>query len=206
MTKQEFLNSLKEKLSTLSESDVEERLNFYSELIDDMIEEGSNEVDAISSIGSVDDIASQIISENSSKKENEKDFQESKQKKKRNLKAWEIVLLAVGSPIWVPLGIAIFAIVISLYAVLWVLIASFWAIFASLTACAPAGIVAGICLIATAQGALGGISLMAAGLVCAGLAIFAFFGCLASTKGSALITKNTVLGIKNLFVKKEAVK
>lgn len=205
MTKQEFLNSLKEKLSTLPENDVEERLNFYSELIDDIMEEGSAEENAIASIGYVDDIASQIISEFSSKNENENDFQELKQKQKRKLKTWEILLLAVGSPIWVPLGIAAFAIVISLYAVLWALIASFWAVFAALSACAPAGIIAGICLIATAQGALGGISLIAAGLVCAGLAIFTFFGCLASTKGSALITKNTVLGMKNHFTKKEAV-
>jgi hypothetical protein len=40
MNKQEFLTALKKALSPLSKADLEERLSFYSEMIDDRIEEG----------------------------------------------------------------------------------------------------------------------------------------------------------------------
>ena len=40
MCKQDFLNALEAKLSGLPKKDIEERLNFYEEIIDDRIEEG----------------------------------------------------------------------------------------------------------------------------------------------------------------------
>ena len=40
MTKQEFLTQLQNGLCVLTELDAQERLNFYSEMIDDRIEEG----------------------------------------------------------------------------------------------------------------------------------------------------------------------
>ena len=39
MTKQEFLAELRRGLSGLPQNDIEERLNFYSEMIDDRMEE-----------------------------------------------------------------------------------------------------------------------------------------------------------------------
>ena len=43
MTKKEFLSGLRKKLSGLPQEDSEERLNFYSEIIDDRVEEGLSE-------------------------------------------------------------------------------------------------------------------------------------------------------------------
>ena len=63
MNKQEFINELKCGLSGLSDADLNERLNFYSEMIDDRIEEGFSEEEAVAQIGSVNDIISQIASE-----------------------------------------------------------------------------------------------------------------------------------------------
>ena len=40
MTKNEFLEQLRRGLSGLPMEDIDERLNFYSEMIDDRIEEG----------------------------------------------------------------------------------------------------------------------------------------------------------------------
>ena len=68
MSKKEFLERLQEKLGGLPQSEIEERLMFYSELIDDQIEDGLSEEDALNQIGSVDDIATQIISETSLQK------------------------------------------------------------------------------------------------------------------------------------------
>ena len=56
MTKLEFLSALGKGLSGLPQDEVEERLNFYSEMIDDRMEEGLPEEEAVAQIGAVDEI------------------------------------------------------------------------------------------------------------------------------------------------------
>ena len=53
MNKQEFLTQMQKALSWLPQEDIEERIAFYSEIIDDHIEEGMSEELAIAEIGSV---------------------------------------------------------------------------------------------------------------------------------------------------------
>ena len=55
MNKQEFVERLRKGLSGLPQDDIEERLTFYSEMIDDRMEEGLSEEEAVGEIGSVDD-------------------------------------------------------------------------------------------------------------------------------------------------------
>ena len=88
MNKQEFLMRLSKGLSGLPKDDVEERLSFYSEMIDDRIEDGLSEDAAVSEIGDVDKIISQIIRETPITKLAKEKFKPS-----RALRAWEIVLL-----------------------------------------------------------------------------------------------------------------
>ncbi len=197
MNKQEFIAKLQVKLHGLPKQDVEDRLNFYSEMIDDRIEEGRTEEEAVSEIGSVDEIAAQIVADIPLAK-----LAKEKIKPKRKLRAWEIVLLVLGSPIWLSLAVAAFAVVLSLYAVLWSLIISIWAVFGALVACALGSVIACTAL-AIGGNVLTGIAMIGAGIVCAGLSIFLFFGCKAATKGTLLLTKKIALGIKKCFVKKE---
>lgn len=119
--------------------------------------------------------------------------------------ALEILLLALGSPIWLSLAISALAVIISLYAVLWSLVVSAWSVFASLTASAFCGLAAGAVFAFTGNSYLG-LATVAASIFCAGLSIFAFFGCKAATKGIIKITKKLALGIKKCFVRKERVK
>ena len=46
MNKQEFLNQLRSGLNGLPHEEIEERVMFYSEMIDDRVEEGLSEEDA----------------------------------------------------------------------------------------------------------------------------------------------------------------
>jgi len=62
MRKAEFLNELEAGLVGLPKEDVEERLAFYSEMIDDRMEEGLTEEAPVAAAGPVDDIVSQILS------------------------------------------------------------------------------------------------------------------------------------------------
>lgn len=197
MSKQEFLDKLRAELAGLPKEDIEERLNFYSEMIDDRIEDGQTEQEAIRDIGSVAGITEQIISDIPLAK-----IAKERIKPKRRLKAWEIVLLVLGSPIWLSLAVAAFAVLLSVYVVLWSVVVSVWSAFGSLVACAFGGVVAGA-IFAVTNNALTGIALIGASLVCAGVAIFMFFACKAATKGIILLTKKIALGIKKSFVKKE---
>jgi uncharacterized membrane protein len=192
MNKQTFLAQLRKGLSRLPQSDIEERVTFYSEMIDDRMEEGLSEEDAVRAIGSVDAIISQILS----------DAPPAQKATKKKLGALEIILLVLGSPVWVSLLIAAFAGILSLYASLWAVIVSVWAVFVSLAACALSSIVAGIGFAFSSDG-LSGIAMIGAGTVCAGLAIFAYFGCKAATKGTLLLTKKAPVWMKSLFTRKE---
>ena len=130
MTKHEFLVDLGLGLSCLPQEDAEERLSFYSEMIDDRIEEGLSEEEAVREMGAVDGIVSQIVAEVPLSK-----LVKKKIKPKRRLRAWEIVLLVLGSPIWFSLLIAAFSVVISLYVSVWAIVISLWAVFATFVGC-----------------------------------------------------------------------
>lgn len=197
MNKLKFLLSLHDQLSFLPQDDLEERLAFYDEMIDDRMEEGLSEEEAVAQIGSVDEIVSQIIEETPLTT-----LVKKKIKPKKRMKAWEIILLSVGSPIWLSLLIAAFAVVVSVYAALWAVVISLWAVFVSVAACVPAGVLAGVIFCCEGY-TIPGIVMFAAALVCAGLAIFLFFSCKAVTKGSAWLTKKILLLIKRCFIKKE---
>lgn len=196
MTKQEFLDGLKKDLAGLPSGDLDERLDFYAEMIDDRMEEGMPEEDAVAAIGSVKSVAEQILKDIPLTK-----IAKEKIKKGRKLKTWEIVLLAVGSPVWFTLLVVLVAVVIALYASLWSVIIAFWACFAAFCGSAAGGIAAGVILIVSGR-AFVGIAYIGAALVIAGIAIFSFFGCTAATNGIVWLTKKMILGIKKCFVGK----
>ncbi len=200
MTKTEFLVSLRQQLYFLPQDDIEERLSFYGEMIDDRVEEGLSEAEAVAAVGTVDEIVSGIISEIPISK-----IAKERIRPKRQLRVWEIVLLVLGSPIWFSLLVAAFAVAISLYAALWAVIISLWAVFVAFAACSIGCIFAGV-FFAVGGNVCSGLATIAAGLVCSGLAIFSFYGCGAVSKGITILTKKFAIGIKNCFIKKEAAK
>lgn len=197
MSKQEFLERLREGLSGLPKNEVEERLNFYSEMIEDRIEEGFSEEVAVEEVGNVEEIIRETVADTPLTK-----IVKERIKPSRRLNAWEVVLLALGSPIWLSIGISVVAVLFSVYISLWAVICSLWAVFGAILGSTFAGLAGGIVLICKKY-VLQGIALIAAGLVCAGVSIFIFYGCKLSTDGILLISKKLVMWIKNCFRKKE---
>lgn len=197
MMKVEFLFALREKLSFLSREEAEERLAFYSEMIDDRMDEGLSEQQAVAEIGSVNEIAAQIVSEIPLTK-----LAKKKIKPKRRLAAWEVVLLILGSPIWLSVLISLFAVGLSLYASLWAVIISLWAVAIAVIVSAIGCFVLGAFCCLHVNG-LTGLAAIGAGCVCAGLAIFFCLGCKAATKGLLWLAKKAARGIKMMLLKKE---
>ena len=196
MTKTEFVLELADKLSLLPGEEIEDRISFYVEMIDDRMEDGLSEEDAVAAVGSVDEIAAQIIDDIPFAK-----LVKEKMKPKKRLRAWEIVLIVIGSPLWLPLLVAAFAVLISLYISLWAVVISLWAVFVSFIVGMLGGIVAGI-VFAAGGNIPAGVAMIGAGISLAGLAVFAFVGCKAVTKGIVKLAKKLIKGIKRGFMKK----
>lgn len=192
MTKLEFLDALYDKLSGLPEKEMEERLTFYSEMIDDGIEEGLSEKEAIERIGAIEDIVAETA-------------ENKPEKAKQKLSPWVIiVLLILGAPLWISLLAAAFSVVIALYASLWPVVISLWAAVVALWGSALGGVLIGIILICTGS-APAGIAYIGIALICLGLSLFLFYGCKAVTKGAGWLTKQIAIGIRNRISKKEDV-
>ncbi len=197
MDKAQFLDELKRRLSGLPKSDLDERLLFYSEMIEDRMEDGLTEEEAVAGIGSVDEIIEQLMAEIPLSR-----LVKEKVKQRRSLKAWEIILLVLGSPVWLPLLIAALAACLSLYLVLWAVLISVWAVDLSLAVSAVGGLFMASFDLVKSNPA-GAAFMLGAAIVCAGLAILLFFACVELTKGLLRLSKKMLLRIKAMFMGKE---
>ena len=109
MTKQEFLSELERALGKLPHAEVEQALAFYDEAISDRMEDGLSEEEAVADMGSPDAAVEQILEDMPLTK-----LVKEKIKPKHELKAWEVVLIVLGSPVWIPLLITAAVLLLSL--------------------------------------------------------------------------------------------
>ena len=137
MNKRQFLNKLRGKLNGLSEESINEHIAFFSEMIDDRIEEGLSEREAIAAIGSLDLLIPEIMATNT---ENESEFKE-----RKKMSAASIVVLAIGSVVWAPILLAVIAIVFTLIVSMWAVLLALWlGLFLGFAISSPIGITGGI--------------------------------------------------------------
>ena len=195
MTKLQFLLSLHEKLSALPENEAEEHLRFYTEMIEDRMEEGLSEEEAVAAVGDADEIAAQILKEFPTPKPAPEYTPPEKPAPKRRRGTWEILLLILGAPLWLPLLIAALAVVLSLYVSIWSVILSLWTVFVSTAVCVAGGMAAGVGSILTGHAVIG-TAMLAVSAVCAGVSILLFFLCKWISIGMARLTTTVLWGKK----------
>lgn len=199
MTKQEFLASLREGLRGLPPADIEERIAFYDEMIDDRMEEGLTEEEALAELGSVESVIAQITAETPLVKLVKEKV---RRERKRSGKGLTTVLLALGSPIWVSLLIAAFAVVLSLAAAAWSVVISLYAAALSLAVGGVAFVAFSVVYIL--RGNLPGAAFaVGAGLAAVGLGLLLFPACNTLAKGLVKGMKKLMLGFKSLLMGKK---
>ena len=194
MTKAEFLSELRAALSDIDGYDADERVSFYSEMIDDLIDNGASEEDAVKQVGPIGKITNEILSELPLF-----ELFKNKVKPRRGLRGWELGLIIGLSPIWVSLLISAFAVAISLAATLWSIVASLWLALLSFALGSVAGTLGGIVMMFVNDSGVG-LMTCGAGIALAGLTVFTFYACKFVTKGAAVLTKAAVLGIKRFLI------
>ena len=195
MRKEEFLNELRKKLAGLPKDDVDSRVEFYSEMIDDRIEEGKSEQEAITEIGNVDAIVNDIAKDTPFVK-----LVKEKVKPKRALQTWEIVLLVLGFPLWFPLAVTGLSLCLVGYFLIWVF---------DLVACAVelalgASGIGGLVVFFASLGNAGSTNMMALGigLIGFGGAFIFYWVCVAMTKGTFKLSMKITNKIKAAFIRK----
>lgn len=195
MTKHEYLAVLAKGLCDLPAGERDRFLDYYREMIEDRIEEGLDEGEAVAAIGEPDAVLREIRREVAPQPEKPA-------AKKRVWRTWEIVLLVLGSPLWLSLLLAAVSILFSLAVTLWSLVVVVYAVTLSLLVCGLFGL--GYSLVLALAGAGGSLALLVlgGGLFCAGGGMLCLLACVAATRGSMYLCRLTWRGLRRLFRKR----
>lgn len=194
MNKNEFLTELRNRLKGLPKQDIEDRISFYSEAIDDRMDEGKSEIEAVNDMGDIDDIINEIANDTSLMK-----LVKEKVKPNRSIRAWEIILLILGFPLWFPLILVAFILCLVAYLLIWVLDLVVYAVELGLAASALASIIAFFIFLYTGEF---NMLPLGASIMSIGGAMLLCFGCIGITKVTLKLSKAIFTGIKKSFIKK----
>ena len=192
MTKQEFLSELERALGKLPHTEVEQALAFYDEAISDRMEDGLSEAEAVADLGLIDEIAAQIAAETPP-------IPRAIARANTGSRTLNIVLLAVFSPIWLPIVLALAAAALAVYVAIWAVIAALWAVDAVLVLMPFAGLAA---LASTLGGGmpLPGVFVFGLSLVSSGFGLVASFAVFWASKLLFQATRTFARWIASLFV------
>ena len=120
MNKLEFINGLGSRLDPIPREEIQTILDYYVESVSDRMEDGMTEEEAIDSFGDLDQLAADILVEQGYlapppapvPELTEEEKQQAlpnilpAAEPKKKLPWWAIVLLVIGSPVWLSVGIA----------------------------------------------------------------------------------------------------
>ena len=198
MRKDEFLNELRNRLHGLPPDDIDNRVSFYNEMIEDRMDEGKSEEEAVMEIGTVDQVVEEIAKDTPLVK-----LIKQKVKPKRSLRAWEIVLLALGFPLWFPLTLVALILIFVAYLLIWTFVAVAYIVESALVIYALGAFIAFFAFLFSGNfnAVILGSSIMAAGG-----AILLAFGCVGITKATIKLSRAIILGVKKSFMRKKGEK
>lgn len=197
MTKAEFLSALRSRLAGLPQGDVERSVDFYSEMIDDRIEDGMSEREAVANMGDLTRIADQIMSQASPCEEISEPVNEGVASGSRYVlrNPWVVGFLS-------PFLLILWGVAISCLISLWAVVVALYAVDLALGASGGALHVAGTALFCS--GVMGeGILIFGAGAFLIGFTVLWSLGCKYAVQGVVQATKWTFRGLVAMILRKE---
>lgn len=196
MSKNDFLRSLDSKLSQLPENERRKHASYYEELIDDMVESGMDEADAVKKLGDPNDIAKEILTDTPLPL-----LVKTKVRPSGGWTALTIILAVLSCPIWLPIAIAIFAVILAVYVVLWAIVIAFVAVVLSFILGGLAVAIVSPFVIPASAGV--SVLMIGCALASVGIGILACYAVYWVCVGVIKLTKLTAKWVKSLFVRKE---
>ncbi len=200
MSRDAFIGELRHRMAGLPQDAVERTVEYYSELIADSMEDGLSETEAVARLGSLDEIVASVIKDTPLTQIVQTRVQETK---KKGGSGWIIALLILGAPVWLPLLIAVCAVLFALFIALWAVVIGLWAAVLGVIVAGFLAMAAGVFELVRLH-VPQGLVLLGGGLVCLGLCALAFLLLKLLTVGTVKLCKWIWTGIKSLFVGKKA--
>ena len=203
MRKEAYLDLLRMKLMEADIPGMDQMVDFYAEMIDDRMEDGMMEEEAVASMENIDSIVSQARADRPITDLVTARMKESHEaaKKEGHGTRW-MVLAIIGFPVWFPLLVAFFAVLLAVYVSLWAVVIALYAVEFALGIGAAAlcvggfGVLFGWIPFVTFMAGWG-IALMAAGL------FLLLWKPISSLAGLLIrVIKATFRKIKGIFVKR----
>ena len=194
MTKDEFLLSLRENLKGLPKDDIDERISFYEEMINDLIDDGKTEEEAIEEVGPVKKIVDEIASTTPFKT-----IVKEKLKNKRKISPLEIILLILGFPLWFPLTIILLVLSLVAYILIWVGVIVTCSVELGFIAFGISGILKFLIYMFNGSFSLEALGI---GLFCLGASILMYFVCKEVIKLTIKFTRFIYTKIKSTIIKR----
>ena len=191
MTRNEFITSLSARLQGIPGTERQKALDWYSELICDRMEE-MPEADAVSGIGSVDEIADEILSQyrQNTTAVHSSDGTEPQSRRSPDKgvnTALVIFAAAVLSPIWLPLLIVGLSLALVAVVLVWCAVVTVGVMLVSAAAVGAVGLVYGFWALFVINPAYG-LLVLGAALTAAGLTLALIPLIVVTVKGAAKFT------------------
>ena len=218
-----FLSELRNRLFGLPGEEIEERLSFYNEMINDRMEEGLSEEEAVAAIGPVEEIAEQIMStaqvqpvtiapawdDTAYSQQPVMDapplygsgYPEYAEEPKRSGGGMKTLLLILGFPLWFPLMAAFLVVWLALTVAAFSVILAFWVTAAGLAAGVAAGLFYAIVCFFLGK-TFSAFAWIGTGCILAGVSILMFLCGGAVTKGVFGYIKFSTRCVMKLFRRK----
>ena len=191
MTRNEFISSLSARLQGIPGTERQKALDWYSELICDRMEE-MPEADAVSGIGSVDEIADEILSQyrQNTTAVHSSDSAEPQSRRSPDKgvnTALVIFAAAVLSPIWLPLLIVGLSLALVAVVLVWCAVVTVGVMLVSAAAVGVVGLVYGFWALFVINPAYG-LLVLGTALISAGLTLALIPLIVVTVKGAAEFT------------------
>lgn len=184
MNKKDYLRMLRLRLLGIGSVERNRALAYYAEMIDDAIDDGMSEEQATASLGSVRDAAASIREETAGSG------------KGGRVKPWVIVLLIIGSPLWLSLLLAGVCVIAAAFIAVWAAVISLAATVAALMLCCVLGV---IMLVGTLHyNPMSALFVLGASLICTAIGLLLAYPTALAVKGTAHLTAR---GVRAVFCK-----
>lgn len=200
MNKSEFINKLRQEIRNLPYDEVEKTIAYYEEIISDRMEDGSSEEEAVSSLGTPEAIARDLLANQSFSTIIRHKVEDYKRKNNPENTAAIIVIMILLFPVWFPIAMGALSFIISFFAIIGGVIISLWAISVAIGAAGIALLIASVFGFATSLIPTGFFS-FGTGIALIGLSILAIIASVYATKGIIKLLGVLIHSIKKLFVK-----
>lgn len=195
MNKQEFMSSLTVALGRMPREERYKTLSYYDELIDDRMEDGMTEEEAVSKLGSAEEIARELLGT---------EPEVIPVEKSTSHRVLTIVLLVLGFPLWGALMLVALSLLLVLYILLLIPVIVLGALALSLFAGALMGL-AGMPFLIADAGILPGVFQGGASIFALGLSLLSTVGFYYTTLGVVKAGKAVWKKVVRLFSGKKVI-